>query len=179
MNLKFVWSAVVLLTVAHLSPLSGQTIPSPKSHFGFNIGDNYKLANYSQAEAYFKKLAGLSDRVILKPIGKTEENRNQYIMVISSPANLKKINRYKEISQQLARAEGLSDEAAKKLSLEGKPVIWIDGGLHATEMVATQQLIEIYYQLLSANDTETMRILDKVIIILSQVNPDGQELVAN
>jgi hypothetical protein len=181
MNLKSIWPAVVFMTIAYLSPspVSAQVIPSPKSHFGFNIGDDYKLANYSQAEAYFKKLAGISNRVILSSIGETEENRRQYIMVISSPANLKKITSYKEISQKLARAEGLTDEAAKKLSLEGKPIVWIDGGLHATEMVATQQLIEIYYKLLSANDAETMRILDNVIIILSQVNPDGQELVAN
>lgn len=181
MNLKSIWPAVVFMTVAYLSPspIRAQVIPSPKSHFGFNIGDDYKLANYAQAEAYFKKLAGMSDRVILRPIGETEENRTQYIMVISSPANLKKISGYKEISQKLARAEGLTDEAAKKLALEGKPIVWIDGGLHATEMVATQQLIEIYYKLLSANDAETMRILDNVIIILSQVNPDGQELVAN
>jgi hypothetical protein len=35
---------------------SAQTLPSPKEHFGFNIGENYKLANYTQTEAYFKKL---------------------------------------------------------------------------------------------------------------------------
>lgn len=179
MNLKRIWSAVVLLTLAYLSPASAQDIPSPKSHFGFNIGDNYKLANYSQAEAYILKLAQLSDRVIISQIGWTEEKRKQYIMVITSPENRRRITRYKEISQKLARAEGLTDEEAKKLSLEGKPVVWIDGGLHATEMVATQQLIELYYKLLSANDAETMRILDNVIIILSLVNPDGQELVAN
>lgn len=156
-----------------------QNITTPKEHFGFNIGDDYSLANYSQAEAYFQKLAKESDRVLLKEIGTTEENRKQYLMVISSPANLKKIDRYKEISQKLARAENLSDEEAKKLSLEGKPIVWIDGGLHSTEMVATQQLIEIYYRLLSQKDPETLRILDDVIILLSQVNPDGQELVAD
>ncbi|AOM79724.1 M14 family metallopeptidase [Pedobacter steynii] len=175
-------SAIAFVSIAYLSPAIAQNIPnipSPKSHFGFNIGDDYKLANYSQTEAYFKKLAAISDRVLLREIGQTEENRKQYVMVISSPANLKKIARYKEISQKLARAEGLTDEEAAELSLEGKPIVWIDGGLHSTEMVATQQLIEIYYKLLSANDPETMRILDNVIILLSQVNPDGQELVAD
>ncbi|WP_432714182.1 M14 family metallopeptidase, partial [Pedobacter sp.] len=158
---------------------AAQTITSPKEHFGFNIGDDYSLANYTQAEAYFKKLAQQSDRVVLQEIGKTEEGRNQYLMVISSPANLKKLARYKEISQQLARAENLTDAQAAALALEGKPVVWLDGGLHATETVATQQLLEIYYRLLSANDAETKRILDNVIILLSQVNPDGQELVSN
>ncbi|MEO6134095.1 MAG: M14 metallopeptidase family protein, partial [Ginsengibacter sp.] len=120
-----------------------------------------------------------SDRVILQEAGRTEEGRMQYVIVISSPENIKKIGRYKEISQKLARAEGLNDEEAAKLSLEGKPVVWIDGGLHANETVATQQLIEIYYQLVSRNDAETKRILDNVIILLNQVNPDGQELVSD
>ena len=39
-----------------------QTIPTPQSHFGFNIGDNYQLANYTQTAAYFKNLAAASDR---------------------------------------------------------------------------------------------------------------------
>jgi hypothetical protein len=162
-----------------IATAAAQTITSPKEHFGFNMGDDYMLANYSQAEAYFKKLATQSDRVLLTDMGNTEEGRKQYLMVVSSAANLKKIQRYKEISQKLARAENLSDEEAKKLSLEGKPVVWIDGGLHATETVGSQQLIELYYQLLSRNDAETQRILDNVIILLTIVNPDGQELVAN
>ncbi|MEO7314076.1 MAG: hypothetical protein ABIW47_02740, partial [Ginsengibacter sp.] len=87
----------------------GQTIPTPKEHFGFSIGDDYMLANYSNAEAYFKKLAAVSDRVILKSIGKTEEGRDQYILIISSPENLKKINQYKDISQKMARAEGINE----------------------------------------------------------------------
>jgi hypothetical protein len=35
---------------------NAQTIPTPKEHFGFNIGDNYMLATYTQTEAYVKKL---------------------------------------------------------------------------------------------------------------------------
>lgn len=160
-------------------PVLAQQIPSPKAHFGFNIGDDYSLANYTQAEAFFRKVAAGSDRVKLQEIGVTEEGRKQLMMIVSSPANLKKLDRYKEIAQKLARAENLTDAEASKLALEGKPVIWIDGGLHATETVGTQQLLESFYQLVSRNDAETMRILDDVIILFSQVNPDGQELVSN
>ena len=179
MYLKKISFALVFLVAMGVHPIAAQVIPTPKEHFGFPIGADYSLANYTQAEAYFKKLAKISDRVILREIGKTEEGRNQYVMVISSPANLKKIDRYKEISQKLARAENLTDASATQLAEEGKPVVWIDGGLHANETVATQQLIELYYQLLSRKDTETMRILDDVIILLSQVNPDGQELMSD
>jgi hypothetical protein len=171
--------AVMVIGLLGLQTVCAQVMPSPKEHFGFNIGDNYSLANYTQAEAYFKKLAKVSDRVVLQEIGKTEEGRNQYMMIISSPANLKKLARYKEISQKLARAEDLTDAQATALAREGKAVVWIDGGLHANETVATQQLIELYYHLLNSKDQETTRILDDVIILLSQVNPDGQELMSD
>src|SRR5579863_8491183 len=102
-------------------------IPTPKEFFGFNIGDNYMLANYTQTEAYFKKLAAASDRVKLVVIGQTEEGRDQVMLIISSPANIQKLDRYKTISQQLAHAESLSPEQARALAAEGKTVVWIDG----------------------------------------------------
>jgi hypothetical protein len=169
-----------ILFILYATLLSvAQDLPSPKQFFGFSIGDNYKLATYTQTEAYFKKIASVSDRVSLVNMGPTEEGRSQYMMIVSSPENIRNLAHYREISQKLARAEGLSDEQAKKMSLEGKAVVWIDGGLHATETVGTHQLIETLWQLVSRNDPETKNILDNAIILLVHANPDGQELVSN
>ncbi|GGM96250.1 peptidase [Dyadobacter beijingensis] len=179
MHLKF--NPKLLLTAFSLFavPAISQQLPSPKSHFGFEIGDDYQLANFTQTEAYFKKLADASDRIELTSIGLTEEGRNQYMMIVSSPENLKNLAKYKEISQKMARAEGIGPEDARKLAGEGKAVVWIDGGLHATETVGIHQLIETAWQLADRNDAETHRILDKTIILLTHANPDGQELVSN
>ncbi len=155
-----------------------QEVPTPKSHFGFDIGDNYQLANYTQTAAYFKKLAETSKRVKLVDIGQTEEGRSQYMLIVSSPENLKKLDRYKEISQQLAHAE-ITTEQAKALAAEGKAVVWIDGGLHANEVVGAHQLIQTAYEFASKTDPETLRILDNVIILFTHANPDGQELISN
>ena len=184
MNKRFRLSTFLLLSVwyaATAQPQSGapSAIPSPQDHFGFNIGDDYQLATYTQTEAYFKKVAAASDRVKLVDIGLTEEGRHQYMLIVSSPENLKKLDRYKQISQQLARAEGLNDDQARALAQEGKAVVWIDGGLHATETVGTHQLIETIYQLVSRHDPETRRILDQDVILLTHANPDGQEIVTN
>ena len=176
MATKFLLGALFFFGSIFLS--GAQTLQSPKQHFGFNIGDNYKLATYTQTEAYFKKIAAASDRVSLVDMGVTEEGRTQYMMVVTSPGNLKKLSRYKEIAQKLARAEHLSEQEAQSLAMEGKAVVWIDGGLHATETVGTHQLIETLWQLVSRNDPETLRILDEVIVLLVHANPDGQELVS-
>ena len=75
-------------------------------------------------------------------IGKTEEGRPSCTAIITSPENHKKLARYKDINRRLALAEGLTDEQARALAKEGKAVVWIDGGLHATEVLGAQQLIE-------------------------------------
>ena len=79
--------------------------------------------------------------------------------IITSPENMKKLDHYKEIARRLALAEGLTDEQAHALAREGKAVVWIDGGLHASETVGSQQLMEMVYQMVSRTDAETMRFL--------------------
>ncbi|MFT3827693.1 MAG: M14 family metallopeptidase [Chitinophagaceae bacterium] len=169
--------ATILLTSSTIS--WAQTVPTPKEHFGFNIGDDYQLATYTQTEAYFKKLAASSDRTKLVSIGQTEEGRSQFMLIVSSPENLKKLDRYKEIAQKLAHAEDLTEEQARALAAEGKAVVWIDGGLHANETVGAHQLIETAYQLVSRKDAETINILNNTIILMVHANPDGQELVSS
>ena len=172
----FGWALLLFLNA---TSISAQTIPSPKEHFGFAIGDDYQLATYTQTEAYFKKLAATSNRVKLVDIGKTEEGRTQYMLIISSPENLKNLDKYKAISQKLAHAEGITDEQAHALANEGKAIVWIDGGLHATEVVGAHQLIETAWQLSSRTDAETVNLLNNAIILMTHANPDGQELVSN
>ncbi|HUK18248.1 MAG TPA: M14 family zinc carboxypeptidase, partial [Bryobacteraceae bacterium] len=124
-------------------PVAAQTAPritTPKEQFGFNLGDDYCVANYAQLEAYWKKLAGESERMKLLTIGKTAEGRNQYMAIITSPENQKNLEHYRQIAEKLARAENLTDEQAHALAREGKAVVWIDGGLHASESVGSQQL---------------------------------------
>ena len=166
--IAFLWAIVSI----------AQSIPTPKSHFGFDIGDPYMLANFSQTEAYFKKVADASDRVMYTSIGKTEFGKDQPMLIITSPKNFPQLEKYKEISQKLGRAE-ITQEEARKLSQEAKPVVWSDGGLHANEVVGAQQLIETLYNLASRNDEETLKILDEVIILLVHVNPDGMEIMSN
>ncbi|MEP1088384.1 M14 metallopeptidase family protein [Algoriphagus sp.] len=171
-------TTLVILLISFSIGVFAQSIPTPKSHFGFDIGDDYKLANFTQTEAYFQKVAEASDRVRMMEIGKTEYGRSQPMMIVTAPANFAKLDQYKEISQKLAHAE-ITREEAEKLSVEGKPVVWIDGGLHANEVVGPHQLIETLYQLASRDDAETLKILDNVIILLVHANPDGMEIMSD
>ena len=154
-------------------------ITSPAQEFGKPIGADYFLINYTQFLKYWEKLDSESDRMQLTRIGTTAEGRPMMMAIVSSPANLKNLKRYQEIASRLANAEGLTDSQARSLAAEGKAVVWIDGGLHASEVLGSHQLVQTTYDLVSSNDAEMRRILDDVIVLLVPANPDGWELVAN
>ncbi|MEG2731061.1 M14 family metallopeptidase, partial [Brevundimonas sp.] len=154
-------------------------VTAPKDFFAQEPGTDYYLANYDQYEAYLKRLAEQSDRIKLESFGTTEEGRTQWMGIVSSPANLANLERYQEIARKLAKAEGVSEEEARQLAAEGKAVVWIDAGLHATETVTPQAQVHVLYRLLTGQDAETLRTLDDTILIFGHVNPDGHQLVAD
>jgi len=168
-----------LITLSPLAHAQQAKVPSTKDVYGFTIGDDYRLANYTQFSDYVKKVDAASDRVAVQSIGKTAEGRDQLMAIITSPANHKLLAKYQGISQKLAHAEGLTDDQARALAAEGKAVVWIDGGLHATEVLGAAQLAETIYELASRNDAETLNILNNVIVLATHANPDGMELVSN
>ena len=116
---------VVVLALALACPAEftqAAPVTSPKQFFGFNLGDDYKLANYKQLTAYWAKLERESDRMKVVKIGVTEEGRDQLMAIVTSPANLRKLDHYRNIERKLALAElgdGLGQAEARKLALEG------------------------------------------------------------
>ena len=154
-------------------------LTTPEEQFGYRIGTDYQLVNYRGLTDYWHLLAEQSGRMTLESIGRTSEGREQWMATITSPANRPNLERYKEIAARLARSEGVTEEEARALAGEGKAVVWIDGGLHATEVLGIQQLMELVWQMVSRDDPETMRFLDEVILLAVHANPDGHALVAN
>jgi hypothetical protein len=173
------FAAIVLATALPFAAIAQGKLTTPKQFFGHEIGEDYWLPNYTQFAKYWETLAKESDRMVLDTIGLTAEGRPQLMAIVSSPDNLKNREKYRQIAERLSHAEGLTDAQAKSLAKEGKSIVWIDGGLHATEVLGANQLIETSWQFLSQTDEETLRILNDVIIVFVQANPDGMELVAN
>ncbi len=171
--------SLVLAALLTAPALAQHRVTTPEQHFGHEIGADYVLPTYQQLHDYWIKVAGESDRMVLDTIGFTEEGRPQIQAIITSPENHANLARYKEISRRMAKAEGVGQDEAARLAREGKAVIWIDGGLHATEVLGAQQLTELVYRMNDFTDAETLRILDEVILLATHANPDGHALVAD
>ncbi len=172
-------AALALTALAAPQAPAAAQLTTPEEQFGYRLGTDYQLVNYEGLTDYWHLLAEESDRMTLESIGQTSEGREQWMATITSPANRPNLDRYKEIARRLAHAEGISEDEARALAAEGKAVIWIDGGLHATEVLGIQQLMELVWQMVSRDDAETMRFLDDVILLATHANPDGHALVAN
>ena len=176
---SFFHFALFIFAVLALPVVGQESVTSPEQQFGHEIGADYQLPNYTQLYEYWQKLASESDRMSVEDIGLTSQGRPQIMAVITAPQNRADLDRYRDIARRLAKAEAVSEEEARRLSQEGKAVIWIDGGLHATEVLGAQQLMEMVYRMVSRSDPETLRILDDVILLAVHANPDGMELVSD
>src|SRR5690348_14888067 len=112
-------TVIAALIVAASTTLSAQSrIPTPESVVGFAPGAEHKLATYDQTIEYFKKLDAASDRMTLVEAGTSSQGRTYYFALISTPENLKKVDRYREIARRLSRPEGLTEAQALALAKE-------------------------------------------------------------
>ncbi len=171
--------AVSLALLGAVPSAAQLPVTTPRQQLGKGLGDDYFLASYRQLADYWRKIDAESDRVRLEQIGTTSEGRPMLMAIITSPENHARIGRFQEIARKLAMAEELSETEARALAEEGRAVVWIDGGLHASEVLGAQQLMELVYELASGTDAETVRFLRDVIVLAVHANPDGHDLLAN
>ncbi|MBP7376958.1 MAG: hypothetical protein KA956_10830 [Pyrinomonadaceae bacterium] len=171
---------------------AAQTIPAPKDTLGFTPGDDRKLASWAQIVDYFKKLDAASDRVKFEEIGKTTMGAPFVYATISSPENLRNLEKYKQINAQLADPRTIKkirlrngremapDLVAQMLAGQGKTIVLITCGIHSTEVGSTLSSMLIAHQLAMVDHPDVKKILDNTIILLvPSLNPDGVDIVKN
>ncbi|MCK6681774.1 MAG: M14 family metallopeptidase [Thermoanaerobaculia bacterium] len=148
--------------------------PSPAEFLGFTPGTDRTLADYRQISRYFKALDAASPRVELQVLGPTTLGEEMIMAVISSETNMKNLPRIKEIARRLADPRGLTQPEAEALVREGKAIILVTCSIHASEIGASQMAMEWAHALATAEDEETKRRLENVVLLLvPSLNPDG------
>jgi len=169
----------LLIALAITLPLVAQ-IPSPSQSLGLEIGKDRVLADYKQIRSYFRTLDAASPRVEVEVLGKTTLGEEMIMAVISSEENLRNKARIQEIGKRLADPRGLSDAEAERLVREGKSVVLVTCNIHSSEIASSQMAMEWAHALATANDAETKRRLDNVVLLLvPSLNPDGQQMITD
>src|SRR6185436_10063657 len=120
---------------------------TPSAVLGFKVGEDRKLADWSQIVGYFKKLDAASDRVSVEEVGKTTEGLPFLVVTITSPANMARLEEIRAANLRLADPRGLSEEEARRLIDQGKTIVALNHGIHSTEVAASQTAMETAYLL--------------------------------
>jgi len=172
---------VVLLVMPVVAAAAvASSLPTPSEFLGFEVGADRKVADYRQVAAYLKALDERSPRIELVNLGKTTLGEELLMAVISSEENMKRLPRLREISRRLADPRGLSDAELEALVHEGTATVLVTCSIHASEVGASQMSMEWAHTLATADDPETRRRLQNVVLLLvPSLNPDGLNMEAD
>ncbi len=172
MKTRFLIAAAFLLVVGNAH---AESIPTPSEFLKMKVGADRTVADYRQILAYFKALDAASPRVELEVLGKTTLGEDLFLAAISSEQNIANKERLQQIAKKIADPRGLSEADQQALVREGKVFLFITCNIHSTEIGASQMAMEWAHALATAEDAETKRRLDEVVLmLLPSINPDGQ-----
>jgi hypothetical protein len=176
--------AVLTLALAVATPTADSPVPTPESTLGFAPCADFKLATSERISDYLHALDASSERISVFDIGRTTEGRRQELVAISSERNLRQLARFKAIARSLAlnrNAAGapLTDRQAKLLAREGKAMVWLNFGLHSTEVAHTQTAPWFVWTMATGESPEIREIRENaILLVLPDANPDGTTMVA-
>src|SRR5271167_4446522 len=107
-TLRFLLSSVIVL-----GALQPQEITSPEKFFGFQLGADKHMARWDKIVVYYgvlEKQGGGRMKVI--NMGPTSEGNPFLMVIITSVANMSKLERLREVNLRLSDPRGLTEAQA-------------------------------------------------------------------
>ena len=177
-RIKIVISTMLMLVslIAH----SQSAITSPEDFFKFKPGTDRMLFDYEQLIEYLKTVDGQSERVKMVRIGETEMGKPMYMVLLSSPENLARLDELKTINRELALNDQLPAETVNKYARDGKVFLLATLSMHASEVGPSQASPLTVYTIATTDDPELLSYLENVVFMLvPSHNPDGMDMVVH
>ncbi len=184
--MRFIRWVLICLTLS-LSFLPAQDIKSPEAYFGHVMGADRQLVDWKQIVEYFRYMDKRSDRILVEELGQTTMGKPFLMVTITAAEDMPRLERYKEIQRLIGlpgdptgQAAALEPDEAAALIEEGKTVVLLTLNIHATEIAASQESVELAWELATRTDQRVRDILDNVILLMvPSLNPDGQQMVVD
>ncbi|MFN7959357.1 MAG: M14 family zinc carboxypeptidase [Holophagaceae bacterium] len=143
-------------------------VPQPE------LGQRY--TSHEALLAYVRALAAAApDRVRLSVLNTTEEGREQPFLVITSPANLKRLEEWKTLNAKLAEPRTCSEDEAKRIAETSPVFLWLGYSVHGSEVSGSEAALAVAYHFAAARSPEVLKQLDQVVLLMDLTqNPDGR-----
>jgi len=151
-------------------------IPSPLEHFGTIIGALGEMHTTKEIYAYYQILAEKSPHLQIKQIETTEEGRPIYLVTIGGDDSMNRLEHYKDQMGKLSDPRILNEDQADVVIEDSKPVYYLNGGMHSTEMGSPEMLMELAYRIITSDEKAVKDIRENLILLINPVSePDGRD----
>lgn len=141
------------------------TIQSPDEFLNYKLGSRF--TPHHLLVDYFKHVDGASDKIQLVEYGETYELRPLIAAIISSPANLKRIEDIRQ--NNLCRTGMLVGEVKE----DNIAIVYLSYTVHGNEAAGAESSMAVLYDLLKAGSPYDKWLENTVVIIDPTLNPDG------
>ena len=150
--MKAALAAVLLVSLSRAAAAEG--VPSPDEFFGFHVGADRTLADWTQMTAYFRALAEASPRVRTEEVGRTTDGRPFLVVTITSEANMARLDEIRRDNLRLADPRGLKPAEVDALIGRGRAIVALNHGIHSSEVGTTQAALLTAYRLYGNSPVE-------------------------
>jgi hypothetical protein len=154
-------------------------VPTLKRSIGHAWAE--EISSHAEIERYLRALtAAASDRTRLIQYGQTHEKRGLYLLVITSPKNLARLDEIREANLKLADPRSTTPEQARAILASVPAIVWMGYGVHGDEISSGDAALVTAYHLLADRRDTTRKMLEDVVVILDPMqNPDGRDRFVN
>ena len=141
------------------------TIKSPDEFLSYKLGSRF--TPHHLLVDYFRYMDGVSDKIQLIQYGQTNELRPLIAAIISSPANMKRIE---SIRQNNLRRTGM---LAGDVVEDNIAIVYLSYSVHGNEAAGSESSMAVLYDLIKGGASYDKWLENTVVIIDPSLNPDG------
>ncbi|MEJ7616249.1 MAG: M14 family zinc carboxypeptidase, partial [Pyrinomonadaceae bacterium] len=132
--------------------------------------------NYAGLERWLAALGRGSNRVRVVRYGASLEHHPLYLIIISSPENLARLDVVRDGMRKLSDPRVTTEAEAAQIATTLPAVAWMNHANDGNESAAFESAIQTSYQLAAGTDETTRLVLDRLVTIVNPAhNPESHE----
>ena len=149
-------------------------VPRPATLLGYEPGEFH--TTYANYERFLRELAPRTDRLKIMTLGETPEHRPLYLLAVSTPENLARLDAIKADVAKLADPRRCSQADTDAIAARSPMVVWLSYSIHGDESSAFEAGMQVLYQLCASDDAKLADVLGQCVVLINPAqNPDGHE----
>ena len=134
-------------------------VPTLKQQVGHALGED--ISSHAEIERYLRALADAApERTRLVKYGETIEKRGLYLLVITGPKNLARLEEIRAANLRLADPRQTTPEQARAIAESVPAIVWMAYGVHGDEISSGDAALLTAYHLLADRRESTRRMLE-------------------